>query len=158
MAWNNDYKVRIWQNKTLYLWFQFIVKLFTKQIEITILATTAVPHYCYLRNTVFWEATYINFKRIFGELPDWIRSAFLSCPWHLLFMMNICFKRWLRGSHIGSVILTRLVSVRTELRSLASISGLRIWCCREPWCGLQTLLGCGCGSGIGQRLQLWISP
>ena len=38
----------------------------------------------YLINTqveidvVFWEATWIIFKKISGDLPDWIRLLFLS--------------------------------------------------------------------------------
>ena len=36
-----------------------------------------------------------------------------------------------------------LVSMRTQVRSLASLSGLRIWHCRELWCGSQMLLGSG---------------
>ena len=31
--------------------------------------------------------------------------------------------------------------MRTWIRSLASLSGLRIWRCRELWCGSQTRLG-----------------
>ena len=31
--------------------------------------------------------------------------------------------------------------MKTKLRSLASLSGLRIWCCHELWCRLQTRLG-----------------
>ena len=34
-----------------------------------------------------------------------------------------------------------LASMRTQVRSLASLSGLRIWRCRELWCGSQTWLG-----------------
>ena len=36
-----------------------------------------------------------------------------------------------------------LGTVRFWVRSLALLSGLRIWHCREPWCRLQTLLGSG---------------
>ena len=35
----------------------------------------------------------------------------------------------------------RLLSMRTRVRSLASLRGLRIWRCRELWCRLQTWLG-----------------
>ena len=47
-----------------------------------------------------------------------------------------------------------------QVRSLALLSGLRIWCCCELWCRLQTwaqILRC-CGCGVGQRLQLWFTP
>ena len=33
-----------------------------------------------------------------------------------------------------------LVAMRTQVRSLALLSGLRIWCCRGPWCRSQTQL------------------
>ena len=36
---------------------------------------------------------------------------------------------------------TQLVSMRTRVRSLASLSGLRIWHCCELWCRLKTWLG-----------------
>ena len=39
---------------------------------------------------------------------------------------------------------TQLVSMRTQVRSLASLSGLRI--------------RCGCGCGVGQELQLRLDP
>ena len=33
-----------------------------------------------------------------------------------------------------------LGTMRLQVRSLASLSGLRIWCCRELWCRSQTWL------------------
>ena len=33
--------------------------------------------------------------------------------------------------------------MRTQVRSLASLGGLRIRCCRELWCRLQMQLGSG---------------
>ena len=47
------------------------------------------------------------------------------------------FLSWLGG--LG----TQLVSMRMEVRSLASLSGLRIRCCRELWCRSKTQLGSG---------------
>ena len=44
------------------------------------------------------------------------------------------FLSWLSG------LRTRLVSMRMQVRSLASLSGLRIWRCHDLWCRLQTLL------------------
>ena len=38
---------------------------------------------------------------------------------------------------------TRLVSIRTQVRSLASLSGLSIWPCRELRCRLQMWLESG---------------
>uniref|UniRef100_A0A8D0UGK2 Protein VAC14 homolog n=1 Tax=Sus scrofa TaxID=9823 RepID=A0A8D0UGK2_PIG len=40
--------------------------------------------------------------------------------------------------------------------SMASLSGLRIRCCRKLWCRSQTRLGSGCG--IGKQLQLPLDP
>ena len=37
--------------------------------------------------------------------------------------------------------LIRLVSMRMRVQSLALLSGLRIWHCRELWCRSQTWLG-----------------
>ena len=36
-----------------------------------------------------------------------------------------------------------LASMRMQVRSLASLSGLRIWCCSELWCMSQTRLRSG---------------
>ena len=36
---------------------------------------------------------------------------------------------------------TRLVFMRIQVRSLAFLSGSRIWCCYELWCRLQMQLG-----------------
>ena len=45
------------------------------------------------------------------------------------------FPSWHSGSR------TRLGTMRLRVRFLALLRGLRIWCCRELWCGLQTRLG-----------------
>ena len=37
----------------------------------------------------------------------------------------------------------RLGTMRLRVRFLALFSGLRVWCCRELWCRLQTWLGSG---------------
>ena len=47
------------------------------------------------------------------------------------------FPLWLRG------LRTQLVYVRMWVRPLALLSGLRIWCCCEPWHSLQTWFGSG---------------
>ena len=44
---------------------------------------------------------------------------------------------------VGQQKRIRLVSMRMWVRSLASLSGLGIWCCRELWCRSQTRLGSG---------------
>jgi len=43
-----------------------------------------------------------------------------------------------------------LVSMRTQVRSLASLSGLRIQCCRELWCRSQMWLGSGIAVAVAQ--------
>ena len=61
--------------------------------------------------------------------------------------------------------------MRLWVRSLALLSKLRIWHCRELWCTLQRRLGshvavaiygCGCGHGcgcdLGWQLQLRFAP
>ena len=63
--------------------------------------------------------------------------------------------------HSGVPILAQwkriwLGSMRTHIRTLASLSGLRIWCCRELWSQMQLWYCCGCG--VGWQLQLWFDP
>ena len=64
------------------------------------------------------------------------------------------FPQWLSGQR------TQLVSTRKQVRSLASLSGLRIWCFGELWCRSQTRLGSRIavasagGCGIGLQMQL----
>ena len=55
---------------------------------------------------------------------------------------------------------SRLASTRTQVWSLASISGLRILRYHELWCRSQLWLksGVGCGCGVGQQLQLCFGP
>ena len=61
----------------------------------------------------------------------------ISCPSPLpLKKSNVLeFPLWLSG------LRTRLVSMRMWVRSLASVTGLRIQRCLELWCRLQTQLG-----------------
>ena len=51
---------------------------------------------------------------------------------------------------------TQLVSMRTKVQSLASLSGLRIWHCHDLWGRLQIQLGYGVAvaCGVGWQLQL----
>ena len=51
-------------------------------------------------------------------------------------------KKKTRGVPIVAQGLTNLTrNHEVESQSLASLSGLRIWCFRELWCSLQTQLG-----------------
>ena len=72
-----------------------------------------------------------------------------------------------RGSNLGpsssnAGSLTQLVSMRTQVGSLASLSGLRIQHRCELGCRSQTQLeswsGCGCGVGRGLKLQFDWTP
>ena len=40
--------------------------------------------------------------------------------------------------------------MRMQVQSLASLSGLRIWSCRELWCRLQMQLGSGIAVAVAQ--------
>ena len=43
----------------------------------------------------------------------------------------------------------RLGTMGLQVRSLASLTGLRIRCCCELWCSLQTQLGSGIAEAVG---------
>ena len=61
-----------------------------------------------------------------------------------------------RGSFPDSVETNLTVSMRTQVWSLVSLSGLRLQSCCGLWCSLQMQLGSCCG--IGQWLQLHSLP
>ena len=46
-----------------------------------------------------------------------------------------------------------LVSMRTQVRSLASLCGLGIWRCHELWCRWQTWLGSGVAVVVALKRQ-----
>ena len=46
-----------------------------------------------------------------------------------------------QSSHCGAAETIQLGTVRLWVRFLASLIGLRIWCCCELWCRSQTWLG-----------------
>ena len=62
---------------------------------------------------------------------------------------SLLWKTWMleiKNNCIGVPIAAQrkriwLASMRTQVRSLASLSGLRIWCCHELWCRSQMQLG-----------------
>ena len=43
-----------------------------------------------------------------------------------------------------------LISMRIWVRSLAPLSGLRTWCCHEPWCRSQKQLGSSTAMAMAQ--------
>ena len=67
--------------------------------------------------------TWLCFE-VFPYAAHSLRSAYL-CP------VPACSWEWKQ---------IQLVTMRFQIRSLALFSGLRIWCCRELWCRLQTRL------------------
>ena len=54
------------------------------------------------------------------------------------------------SSHCGSLGTNRLVSMRMHIQSLASLSGLRTWCCCELWCRSQMRLGSWVAVAVAQ--------
>ena len=52
---------------------------------------------------------------------------------------------------------TQLVSMRTQVQSLVSLSGLRIWHCHELWCRL-LWLWCGPAAAAPIRPPAWELP
>ena len=64
-----------------------------------------------------------------GE-PRVSRCKLLHLEW-----ISMEFPSWRSGERI------RLGTMRLRVRSLASLGGLRIWCCRELWCRSQMPLG-----------------
>ena len=78
-----------------------------------------------------------------------IFNIYLYCLWDFylksfFFILEIC-----GVPIVAQQKQIRLGIMRLQVRSLDLLSGLRIWCCRELWCRLQTWLGslhcCGCG-------------
>ena len=66
-------------------------------------------------------STYLNTKRV-GDGREEIESYEIG------------------SSHCGSVETNLTSAMRMQFPSLASLSGLLIWCCREVWCRSQTQL------------------
>ena len=78
---------------------------------------------------------------------DGARAPGPSRPRTLLFVAGPVahlFKRTCAGVAI-KVLWKRIRrgTMRLRVRSLSSLSGLRIWCCRELWCRAQMCLGAG---------------
>ena len=92
----------------------------------------------------------------------------LQRPWSLLWRG---FDAWPRSFYIaenkqkkrsttwscrrGSVVISPPSTYEDRSQSPASLSGLRIWCCRGLWGGSQTELGSGSAVAVvvGQQLQ-----
>ena len=67
---------------------------------------------------------------------------FVSVTWKMYLFRTPC--RWCKRKFAWlSGLQTRLVSMRTWVRSLASLSELRIQCCHELWCRSQMRLRSG---------------
>ena len=58
--------------------------------------------------------------------------------------VNICGMFFIKIYVVAQLVKNpTLVSLGKGVQSLASLSGLRIWCCHELWCRLQMRLGSG---------------
>ena len=55
--------------------------------------------------------------------------------------LHYIYLKFFWSSHHGIVEMNLTGNHKVAVRSLASLSGLRIWHCRELWCRLQTRLG-----------------
>ena len=74
-----------------------------------------------------------------------VDGGLAECPLHPLGSLEgdagtVIKQRW-GIPVVVQQIQIRLVSMRLRVRSLASLSGLGIWCCRELWCRSKTWLG-----------------
>ena len=77
----------------------------------------------------FLEAQRRIFSASRGHIP-WLIASFLHRQ-----------NQRLRSSYHGSVETNLTMSMRMQVWSLASLSGLRIWHCHELWCRSQMWLG-----------------
>ena len=97
-----------------------------------------------------------NRTRVLNLVEKEPKRIWLGTPYSLTpppsHTQHIFGKRMTSGSSWLSRLWTRLVSIRTRVRSLVSFSGLRIQRCRELCCRSQTWLG-SC-----VLLWLWCRP
>ena len=80
------------------------------------------------------------------QIHGYILSVCCAFSYSEILCHEIIAESSLRGS-----VETNLISMRMQVPSLASLSGLKIWCCHELCCGSQTQLGSG-------MLWLWHRP
>ena len=90
--------------------------------------------------------------------PFVLNSSIFSFTYSLLHRLvrefsNLKKSKRIRSTRVGVPIVARqkrtwLASMRTQVPSLASLSGLRIQCCRELWCTLQMRLGSGVAGAV----------
>ena len=74
-------------------------------------------------------------SRITAVAQVWSLAQNVHMPWSMASKKEREFPLWLSG------LQTLLVSMMMRIQSLASVSGLRIWHCWEPWCVSKTQLG-----------------
>ena len=88
------------------------------------------------------QAVWSFWKHIFGMNRQWgptVQHKELCVIWSLYGTTEI--KVTLQINYALEIpIMVQLGSMRMQFRSLASLSGLRILCCRELWCRLQIRL------------------
>ena len=67
--------------------------------------------------------------------------------------VNILCPQWYKNlDGVPTVVQWKRIQLGTTrlwVRSLASLSGLSIWCCRELWCRSQMQLGSGIAVAVG---------
>ena len=79
----------------------------------------------------------------FGTFPQsCVRVCLLSLSPQEVAEENIILK-FSGSSCCGAAKTNPTISMKMQFPSLASLSGLRVWRCRELWCGSQTWLSSG---------------
>ena len=83
-----------------------------------------------------WHPVQLNTHSTYSKiLHEWPQVKLLQSP-SRQFLKDI----WNGSSHCGSAEMNLLGSMRTQVQSLALLSGLRIWGCHELWFRSQTPL------------------
>ena len=91
----------------------------------------------------------------------WHRAATVApiqpLGWELLYAAGMVRKEKKRKENFR---LPEIVSIRMQVQSLASLSGLRMQHRCKLWCKSQmpAQIQCCCGCGIGQQVQLQFDP
>ena len=88
--------------------------------------------------------------RLLKELQKSRKDAFSTLFWTTEIYGVQLEKQFHGNSHLGSVKWIWLVSMRTQVWSLASLSGLSIWHCSELWCRSPTRLESGIAVAVVQ--------